>query len=74
MKKPFTGLRARLACLSQGVKIKGIVLHGGGGYCAHGPAGPKESLVLIAAGPLVNLTLWLLAEPASDIVLAVWRQ
>ena len=59
-----------LGGMSQGVKIKGIVLHGGGGYCAHGPAGPKESLVLIAAGPLVNLTLWLLAEPASDIVLA----
>ena len=30
-----------LGDMSQGVKIKGIVLHGGGGYCAHGPAGAK---------------------------------
>lgn len=59
-----------LGAMSQGVAVKQIVLHGGGGFCAHGPAGPKESTVLIASGPLVNLTLWLAAEPISDVVLA----
>lgn len=59
-----------LGAMSQGVAVKQIVLHGGGGYCAHGPAGPKQSVVLVAAGPLVNLMLWLAAEPISDAVLA----
>jgi len=59
-----------LGAKSQGVAVRQIVLHGGGGFCAHGPAGPKESLVLIASGPLVNLTLWLAAQPISEAVLA----
>lgn len=60
-----------LGAKSQGVAVKQIVLHGGGGFCAHGPAGAKESLVLIASGPLVNLTLWLASWPISDVVLAL---
>lgn len=60
-----------LGAMSQGVAVKEIALHGGGGYCAHGPAGPKESLVLVAAGPAVNLILWLAAQPVSDIVLTL---
>ncbi len=59
-----------LGAKSQGVAVKQIVLHGGGGYCTHGPTGPRESAVLIAAGPLVNLVLWLGAGLASDAVLA----
>lgn len=60
-----------LGAKSQGVAVKQIVLHGGGGFCAHGPAGAKESLVLIASGPLVNLTLWLASSPISGVVLAL---
>jgi len=60
-----------LGAHSQRVRVNEIVLYGGGGYCSHAIAGPKENLVLIAAGPAVNLALWLAAGPVSNIVLAL---
>ncbi|MBM7066136.1 site-2 protease family protein [Actibacterium sp. 188UL27-1] len=49
-------------CLIQGVPVRRIVLHGGGGFCEHRHAVTAEQDELIVAmGPIVNLTIWAVA-------------
>ena len=49
-------------CLIQGVPVRRIVLHGGGGFCEHRHAASAEQDELIVAmGPIVNLTIWAVA-------------
>lgn len=50
-----------LAAVAQRVHVNRIVLHGFGGYCSHAGAGPRQQLVIVLGGPLVNLALWLIA-------------
>jgi len=46
-------------CLVQGVPVRRIMLHGGGGFCEHARSpSARESELIIAMGPLVNLGLW----------------
>ena len=53
-------------CLIQGVAVKRIVLHGGGGFCEHArSASRQQQELIIAMGPLVNLALWALASLAA---------
>ncbi|WP_151717723.1 site-2 protease family protein [Gemmobacter serpentinus] len=42
----------------QGLRVKGIVIHAGGGWCEHerGPEASEE--LVVAMGPIVNLALW----------------
>ena len=51
------------ACLIQGVPVRRIVLHGGGGFCEHArSASAREQEFIVAMGPLVNLALWAMAS------------
>lgn len=54
-------------CLVQGIPVRRIVLHGGGGFCEHARSGtPREEELIVAMGPLTNLALWALSG------LALW--
>lgn len=58
-------------CRIQGVAVKRIVLHGGGGFCEHArPASRAGQELIIALGPLVNLALWALASLAAEGIFA----
>ena len=50
-------------CQVQGIPVRRIVLHGGGGFCEHTRSGTRtEQELIIAMGPLVNLALWALGS------------
>ncbi len=59
-------------CLVQGVPVRRVVLHGGGGFCEHARSPDRrQQELIIAMGPLVNLALWALAGVAlflSDLM------
>ncbi|WP_322866670.1 site-2 protease family protein [Aquicoccus sp. G2-2] len=59
------------ACLIQGVPVRRIVLHGGGGFCEQERgATDHEQEFIVAMGPLVNLAFW----AAGSLALGgVWR-
>lgn len=57
------------AALWQGVSVSHIVLHGGGGLCYHKSAQPRQTMVILICGPLVNLLIWLVAPTIADLVL-----
>ena len=49
-------------CLVQGIPVRRIMLHGGGGFCEHARApGRHEAELIVAMGPIVNLALWAVA-------------
>ena len=49
-------------CRVQGIPVRRVVLHGGGGFCERAAtATPREEELIVAMGPLVNLALWALA-------------
>lgn len=57
------------ACKVQGIPIREVVIHGGGGYCL--PARSltrREDEFVTAMGPIVNLTLWALSSLLMDVV------
>lgn len=46
-------------CLIQGIPVRRVVLHGGGGFCERGAsASARQQELIVAMGPLVNLALW----------------
>lgn len=48
--------------LIQGIPVRRIMIHGGGGFCEPGaPGSPSQRELTVAMGPLVNLALWALA-------------
>ncbi|MDQ2089978.1 site-2 protease family protein [Marimonas arenosa] len=50
----------------QGVPVRRIVLHGGGGFCEHArSATAREQEFITAMGPLTNLGLWALGSLAA---------
>lgn len=50
-------------CAVQGVPVRRIMLHGGGGFCEHARSvSPNQDELIVAMGPIVNLGLWALAS------------
>ena len=45
-------------CRVQGVAVRRIVIHAGGGFCEYQRATIRQEELIVAAGPLVNLALW----------------
>ena len=67
-------------CLVQSVPVKRVVLYGGGGFCEHRRSTSSyEDELIVAMGPIVNLTLWsvfsllepLITSPALGWVLQI---
>ena len=56
-------------CLVQGVPVRRIMIHGGGGFCEHArsPSYTEQELI-VAMGPIVNLAIWALASLAAPMV------
>ncbi len=53
-------------CRVQGVGVRRIMLHGGGGFCEHDRVRSADQQELIVAmGPIVNLALWAMASLIS---------
>lgn len=53
--------------LVQGVPVRRIVIHGGGGFCEQARTATRHQQELIVAmGPLVNLALWAVASLAAE--------
>lgn len=56
-----------MATRALGLRVRRIVLHGGGGFCERqGRATPAQEEIIVLAGPLMNLALWALSG------IAVW--
>ena len=50
-------------CLVQGVPVRRVVLYGGGGYCQQARSSTRyQTELIVAMGPIVNLTLWAVAS------------
>ena len=50
-------------CLVQDVPVRRVVLYGGGGYCEQARSATRyQSELIVAMGPIVNLTLWAFAS------------
>ena len=55
------------ACRVQGIPVRRIVLHGGGGFCEQArSATAHQQEFIVAMGPLVNLGLWALSSIAAQ--------
>lgn len=59
-----------VGCLLQGVPVRRVMITGGGGFCepARGTT-RRESELIVALGPLVNLALWALSSLALKSIL-----
>jgi stage IV sporulation protein FB len=53
-------------CRVQGIKVRRVVIFGGGGFCEHGPSSYKQDELIVAMGPIVNLGLWAVASLAAN--------
>lgn len=50
-------------CTVQGIPVRRIMLHGGGGFCERTrSATPYEEELIVAMGPIVNLAIWAIAS------------
>ena len=56
-------------CIVQGIPVRRIMIHGGGGFCEHSrsPSYTQQELI-VAMGPIVNLSIWALASLAAPMV------
>ena len=53
--------------LVQGIPVRRIVLHGGGGFCERKvSASAYQDELIVAMGPIVNLTIWAVASLLSN--------
>jgi len=63
-------------CIVQGVPVRRIVLHGGGGFCEHARSPSfREQELIVAMGPIVNLAIWALAglaTPYASHPILIW--
>ncbi|MGC1496835.1 MAG: site-2 protease family protein [Sulfitobacter sp.] len=52
-------------CRVQGVPVRRIMIHGGGGFCEQSrSANYDQQELIVAMGPIVNLTIWAVASLA----------
>ncbi|MDA8747133.1 site-2 protease family protein [Litoreibacter sp.] len=52
--------------LIQNVRVRRIMLHGGGGFCEHSASTTRyEDELIVAMGPIVNLVIWAVASLAE---------
>ena len=52
-------------CVVQGVPVRRIMIHGGGGFCEHARSPSfREQELIVAMGPIVNLAIWAVASLA----------
>lgn len=52
--------------LVQGIPVRRIMLYGGGGFCERGRSASRyEDELIVAMGPIVNLTIWAIASLIS---------
>ena len=61
--------------LIQGVRVKRIMIFGGGGFCERGASATRyQDELIVAMGPIVNLVIWAIASLAVPYVdgLAGW--
>lgn len=50
-------------CKVQGIPVRRILLHGGGGFCERSrSASAYEQELIVAMGPIVNLAIWAIAS------------
>ncbi len=50
-------------CLIQGIPVRRIMLHGGGGFCERTRSASRhEQELIVAMGPIVNLVIWAVAS------------
>ena len=49
-------------CHVQGVKVRRVVIFGGGGFCEHRPSTYRQDELIVAMGPIVNIALWAIAS------------
>ncbi|MEM8851298.1 MAG: hypothetical protein AAGE03_14860, partial [Pseudomonadota bacterium] len=60
-------------CLVQNQPVRRVVLWGGGGFCQQQrTATARETELIVAMGPLVNLALWAIASLAVRIMEWAW--
>jgi Zn-dependent protease len=63
-------------CRVQGVPVRRIMIHGGGGFCEQSrSANYEQQELIVAMGPIVNLTIWAVASLAFqyyDFGTATW--
>jgi len=54
-------------CIVQGVPVRRIMLHGGGGFCEHAVSPSRhQQEFIVAMGPIVNLTIWAVGSLALN--------
>lgn len=59
------------ACRVQGVPVRRIMIHGGGGFCERAArVPPRQEEFIVMMGPLVNLALWAMAGLAQTLLVA----
>lgn len=50
-------------CLVQKIPVRRVMLHGGGGFCQHvGNTTRHQQELIVAMGPIVNLSIWAIAS------------
>lgn len=67
-------------CKVQGVPVRRIMIHGGGGFCEHARSPSfREQELIVAMGPIVNLVIWAVAsltytmmEPSTAAWVVYW--
>ena len=58
-------------CLIQGVPVNRVVLYGGGGFCEHRRStSSHEDELIVAMGPIVNLTLWAVCSLLEPMIVS----
>jgi len=56
-------------CLVQGVPVNRVVLYDGGGFCEHRRSTSSyEDELIVAMGPIVNLTLWAVCSLLEPLI------
>ncbi|MEO1562771.1 MAG: site-2 protease family protein [Pseudomonadota bacterium] len=56
------------ASKAQGVPVRRVVIHGGGGFCeTGGRPTPRQQEFIVAMGPVVNLILWAVSSGALEL-------
>ena len=56
-------------CIVQGVPVRRIKIHGGGGFCEHARSPSyREQELIVAMGPIVNIAIWAVASMIFPLI------